>query len=98
MGFLQNLVKSKKFIATVLAVVVVAIGIVSFASFSNEPCDWCGDKPTKSFKLHSGEKSYVCSDCRKECAWCGEKADRHYENGLEMMVFVCDDCYEDISE
>ncbi|MBR3835639.1 MAG: hypothetical protein IKJ69_02475 [Clostridia bacterium] len=98
MAFLMSLIKNKKLVAAIIASIIVIVGIVSFASFSNEPCDWCGESPTKGFKLNNGGKSYVCADCRKKCAWCDDKADKHYENGLEMMVFVCDDCYEDISD
>lgn len=94
----QHSGKSKKIIVSIVAVIAVIVGIFSFSSFSNEPCDWCGNTPSKAFKTHSGEKSYVCSDCRKECAWCGDRATKHYENYLEMIVFVCSDCYEDIAE
>lgn len=88
--------KAKKIIISVLAVVVVVIGIISISSVSKEPCDWCGESPSKGYELHNGEKAYVCKDCSRECAWCDKKATKYYENFLEMIIFVCDDCYEDI--
>ena len=94
----QSSGKLKKIVVSMIAVVAIVVGIISFSSVSNEPCDWCGDSPSKAFKTNSGGKAYVCSDCRKECTWCGDKATKHYENYFEMIVFVCNDCYKDLSE
>lgn len=81
-----------------VAVVAVAIFIITrFTSTVDEPCDWCGDRPSTAYKVSDGSYSYVCKDCSKECAWCGDKATKHYENLVGMMVFVCNDCYEEIA-
>ncbi len=90
--------KLSKIVILLVIIVAVVVGIFSFSSISNEPCDWCSKSPTKVFKTQSGEKSYVCSECRRECAWCDKKATKHYENLFEMVVFVCNDCYKDITE
>lgn len=82
-----------------VAVIAVAIFVITrFNTTVDEPCDWCGKKPSVAYKMKDGSYSYVCKDCSKKCAWCGDKATKHYENGLSMMVFVCDDCYEEINE
>ena len=84
----------------VLGVVVVAVAlfiITRFTATVDEPCDWCGSRPSVAYKMSDGSYSYVCKDCSKECAWCGERATIHYENLLGMMVFVRDDCYEEIA-
>jgi len=82
-----------------VAVVAIAIFVITrFTATVDEPCDWCGSKPSIAYKMSDGSYSYVCKDCSKECAWCGDKATRHYENALGMMVFVCNDCYEEIAE
>lgn len=82
-----------------VAVVAVAIFIITrFKATVEEPCDWCGNRPSVAYKMSDGSYSYVCKDCSKKCAWCGDKAVRHYENAAGMMVFVCNDCYEEIAE
>lgn len=78
---------------------VVAMSMIScFTATVDEPCDWCGDRPSVAYKLNDSSSSYVCKECSKKCAWCDEKATKHYENLAGMMVFVCDDCYSEISE
>lgn len=88
----------KKMVLGVAVVLVVFYVITRFISTVDEPCDWCGNRPSVSYKMNDGSYSYVCKDCSKECAWCGERATRHYENLAGMMVFVCNDCYKEISE
>lgn len=87
--------KAKKIIIAVALVIVVVIGMFSFSSAVNEPCDWCGHSPSVKYKTSDGELAYVCKDCSKECTWCGAKATKHYENLFGMIVFVCNDCYEE---
>ena len=66
---------------------------------SSEPCESCGDTPTKGYKNdYSGEKEYYCSDCSSDCAFCSNKAKHHYTSGLEIIIFACDDCYKEIQE
>lgn len=92
--------KSQIWKMVVLGVIVVAVVlfiVTRFTSTVNEPCDWCGNRPSVAYKMSDGSYSYVCKDCSRECAWCGERATKHYENLLGMMVFVCDDCYNDVS-
>lgn len=88
----------KKLVVGVAVIAVAVFVITRFTATVDEPCDWCGSKPSVAYKMSDGSYSYVCKDCSKECAWCGDKATRHYENALGMMVFVCNDCYEDIAE
>lgn len=62
----------------------------------DEPCDWCGSRPSVSYETSDGSKAYVCKECSKMCMICGDnKATKHYENLLGMILFVCDDCYDD---
>lgn len=84
----------KKVAVVVVAVVIVVFAISRFTSTVDEPCDWCGNRPSVAYKMSDNSYSYVCKDCSKKCAWCGDKATKHYENLAGMMVFVCDDCYE----
>ena len=85
----------RKKMALVTAAVVIAIFIITrFTATVDEPCDWCGNRPSVAYKMSDGSHSYVCRDCSKKCIWCGDKADRHYENAAGMMVFICNDCYE----
>lgn len=86
----------KKVVALLILAVISVIGIYSILSFSNNPCDWCGDSPSKVFKTNDGGKAYVCSDCRKECTLCGDRASKYYENYFDMIVFVCKDCYKEM--
>lgn len=85
----------------VLGVVVIAALIFIITRFTgatvDEPCDWCGNRPSVAYEMSDGSYSYVCDDCSKECAWCGNKATKRYENLAGMMVFVCDDCYEEVA-
>lgn len=83
-------------IAVVGLVVVGFVLTRAFGNVVNEPCDWCGNRPSVAYETHDGSFAYVCKDCSENCAFCGEKATQHYENLLGTMVFVCDDCYEDI--
>lgn len=93
--------KKSPFMKIIVAVVVLAAAVFLVTRFLpktvNEPCDWCGHKPSVAYQLRDGSYSYVCRDCSKECFWCGKKATKHYESMLGMMVFVCSDCYEDVS-
>lgn len=90
---------SKKVVlsALVVAVVVIAGGIFLFHPTVNEPCDWCGDRPSVAYKTSQG-RAYVCRDCSKDCAFCNKRATKHYENMLGTVVFVCSDCYKDVTE
>lgn len=90
----------KRKIIIVCGIIIIVVFTIVFKSFSgvNEPCDWCGEKPSKAYKISDGSKSYVCKDCRMKCAWCDSRAKKHYESGMGMMVFVCNDCFEDINE
>ena len=87
----------KKVILGAALIAIVVFVITRFTSTVDEPCDWCGNKPSVAYKTSDGSYSYVCRDCSSECAWCGDKATKHYENLAGMMVFVCDDCYEEIA-
>jgi len=79
--------------------IVVAMLAMLSACGSSEPCETCGDSPTKAYTNdYSGEKEYYCSDCSSECAFCSDKASEHYTSGLGMIIFACDDCYEEIQE
>lgn len=79
--------------------IVVAMLAMLSACGSSEPCESCGDSPTKAYtNNYSGEKEYYCSDCSSDCAFCSDKASEHYTSGLGMIIFACDDCYEDIQE
>lgn len=93
--------KSKLWKIAVLGVIVIATTIFIITRFAattvDEPCDWCGNRPSVAYEMSDGSYSYVCKECGKECAWCGDKATKHYENLAGMMVFVCDDCYEEIA-
>ena len=88
----------KKVVAGVVVVAIAVFAISRFTSTVDEPCDWCGNRPSVAYKMSDNSYSYVCRDCSKECAWCGERATKHYENLVGMMVFVCDDCYEGIQQ
>ena len=88
-----------KNLKTVIAMVVIAMTLMLTAcSASNEPCDYCGNTPSKGYKVAGGEKFYVCSDCSSECAFCGEKATKQYTAMLGNVMFVCTDCYNSMSE
>ncbi len=79
--------------------IVVAMLAMLSACGSSEPCESCGDSPTKAYTNdYSGEKEYYCSDCSSDCAFCSDKASEHYTSGLGMIIFACDDCYEEIQE
>lgn len=87
-----------KKVACAVGAIVIAILIATRCSHTvDEPCDWCGNKPSIEYETSDGTYSYVCKECSKVCAWCGEKAKEHYENLAGMIVFVCEDCYQDIS-
>ena len=88
----------KKVTGGIIVVAIAFFVIVRFTATVNEPCDWCGKKPSVAYKMNDGSYSYVCKDCSKECAWCGKKATKHYENLAGMMTFVCNDCYKQIVE
>lgn len=86
----------KRFTTAILAAAMV---LVLFAGCSNEPCNYCGETPTKGYKNKSADRTeYYCSECSSECGWCGEKATKHYESALGVIVFVCKDCYKEIME
>lgn len=79
--------------------IVVAMLAMLSACGSSEPCESCGNTPTKAYtNNYSGEKEYYCSDCSSDCAFCSDKASEHYTSGLGMIIFACDDCYEEIQE
>ena len=79
--------------------IVVAMLAMLSACGSSEPCESCGDSPTKAYTNdYSGEKEYYCSDCSSDCAFCSDKASEHYTSGLGMIIFACGDCYEEIQE
>lgn len=79
--------------------IVVAMLVMLSACGSSEPCESCGDSPTKAYTNdYSGEKEYYCSDCSSDCAFCSDKASEHYTSGLGMIIFACGDCYEEIQE
>lgn len=82
----------------ILVVCALAFGVSQLMRISNEPCDWCGNTPTLSYKLQEGGYAHICKRCRSSCMLCGAPSTRHYENLLGTMVFVCDDCYEEVSE
>ena len=87
----------KKVALGVALIAIVIFIITRFTSTVDEPCDWCGNRPSVAYKMSDDSYSYVCKECSKECAWCGDKATKHYENLVGMMVFVCSDCYEEIA-
>ena len=88
---------SLKYLISIL--VVVAMLAMLSACGSSEPCESCGESPTKAYTNdYSGEKEYYCSDCSSDCAFCSDKATEHYTSGLGIIIFVCDDCYEKIQE
>lgn len=79
--------------------IVIAMLAMLSACGSSEPCESCGDSPTKAYtNNYSGEKEHYCSDCSSDCAFCSDKASEHYTSGLGMIIFACDDCYEEIQE
>lgn len=85
-----------KHIGVVLLVgaMVIALSACSFT----EPCESCGDKPTRGYKnSYYDEKEYYCRDCSSECAFCSDDATEHYTSGLGIIIFACDDCYEEIA-
>ena len=89
----------KKFMKLGVAISLMAAALMlSSCAMSNEPCEYCGETPTKGYKTSNDDKFYVCSDCSSECAFCGDKATKHYTNLLGMEMFACKDCYESISE
>lgn len=83
---------------TALIIAIASIVMLSACALSNEPCEYCGDTPTKGYKTSNDEKFYVCNECSSECAFCGDKATKHYTNLIGMEMFVCRDCYESIAE
>lgn len=79
--------------------IVVAMLAMLSACGSSEPCESCGDTPTKAYtNNYSGEKEYYCSDCSSDCAFCSDEATEHYTSGLGMIIFACKDCYKEIQE
>ena len=91
-GMMKSIVKVIVFVA--IAVIVIP----RILSFSMEPCEWCGDRPSVAYKMSDGSKFYVCRDCSKSCVLCGNKATKHYESLLGTLNFVCDDCYDTLTE
>lgn len=84
-----------KRIGVVLAAgaMVIALSACSFT----EPCESCGDKPTRGNKNnYYDEREYYCRDCASDCAFCSGRATEHYTSGLGCIIFACDDCYEEI--
>ena len=86
-------------IGTAMAAGTMILGILSACGTSSEPCEDCGDSPTRAYKNEAtGENEYYCEDCASDCAFCSGTATRHYTSGLRAIVFVCDDCYKEIQE
>ena len=81
-----------------IAIIAIAIIVSVVPHTVNEPCDWCGHRPSMAFKTSDGSMAYVCKDCSKERALCGKKATNHYENLLGMVVFACNDCYKEVTD
>lgn len=76
--------------------VIAALAMILSACGSSEPCESCGNTPTKAYtNNYSGEKEYYCSRCSSDCAFCSKKATRHYTS-LIGIIFVCDGCYKEI--
>lgn len=87
----------KKILLILLIVCIGVVGIILVTTSSktvDEPCDWCGDSPSKEYKTSSGV-AYVCEECSKECYFCNNEATNHYENMMGMIVFACDECSEE---
>lgn len=82
----------------VVSVLIVGVILAALtACGSSEPCESCGDTPTKSYtNTYYEEKEYYCADCSSNCAFCSDEATNHYTSGLGIIIFVCDDCYEEI--
>ena len=85
-----------KRIIRILAVIVIVALMVSLAACSSNPCEDCGDTPTKGYKNEkSGDKEYYCADCSSECNLCYDDAAKHYTGGMGI-IFICNDCYEEL--
>lgn len=73
--------------------------IATTACSSSEPCERCGNTPTKGYTNQmTNEKEYYCSECSSRCDLCSKKATKNYTSALGTIVFVCDDCYRAIQE
>lgn len=78
-----------------ILLVVAMLGMLS-ACVSSEPCDSCGDIPTRGYaNTYSNETEYYCSDCSSDCTFCPKDANMHYISGAGIIIFVCDECYEE---
>lgn len=76
---------------------VASLGVFG-ACGASQPCEGCGDTPTKGYRNTStGEDEYYCKKCASDCAFCSNKATKHYTS-LLGIVFVCKDCYKDIQD
>lgn len=84
----------------IISILIVGIMLVALSACgSSEPCESCGDTPTKGYtNNYSGEKEYYCADCSSDCAFCSDKATEHYTSGLGIVIFACDDCYKEIQD
>ena len=89
---------NRKTLFLILLLTLSLSACTPIASTVDEPCDWCGNRPSVAYKMSDGSDSYVCNDCNKECYWCGAKATKHYNSAIGSVVFVCNDCYEEIEE
>lgn len=77
---------------------VLCCMVLIMSACSSEPCENCGDTPTKGYRNDSTrEKEYYCSDCSSRCDLCGDDADKHYTGGLGI-VFICNDCYDALKD
>ena len=75
---------------------IMSLCLIGCSSVVDEPCDWCGSKPSVAYKNSDDAESYVCKECSSICMICGDKKAKHQsENLLGMVMFVCDDCYKD---
>lgn len=82
----------------ILCFLIVGVMLASLvACSSSEPCELCGEAPTRGYKVDgTDEKQYYCSACSSECFFCGEKATKHYTSMAGIIVFACDECYEEM--
>lgn len=84
----------KHFKLVLMTLLAMALLLCTSACSSN-PCDSCGNTPTKGYKNEqTGKTEYYCKACSSDCAFCSKEATKHYTSGLGRVIFVCDSCYE----
>lgn len=84
-----------------IVAMLMLVGLISVmaACGSSEPCNSCGETPTKAYEnTVSGEKEYYCEACSSDCAFCSGEATKHYTSAAGLIIFACSDCYEEIQE